>query len=267
MITAVDIGGTKTLIAQFNEAGEPINHRRFETPTLAADWLKQFNRHMEELSDVTALSIGLPGQVSTDGSTILYLGNLPWREVPLKKILANNFTCPIYLQNDAAMAGLSEVSTLPQVPGVAFYLTLGTGIGGAIIVNGKVVNGLNRCEPGHMLLKHGTGWKEWEDLASGRAIVAQYGKLAQDLKTAEEWQWLAENVAQGLIPVIALILPEVIIVGGGVGHYFESFQGYLAEKLHRRLPDYLPVPKLLVAQRADEAVLYGCYQHATHQAM
>lgn len=266
MITAVDIGGTKTLIAQFNEAGEPVNHQRFETPTLAADWVRQFNRYMENINDVTVLSIGLPGQISTDGATVMYCGNLPWRNVPLKQNLANSFSCPIYLENDAAMAGLSEVAALPHTPNVVFYLTLGTGIGGSVIVKGKLVPGMNRCEPGHMLLKQNTGWKEWEDLASGRAITGHFGKLAQDLNKPEEWQWLAENVAQGLIPVLATILPDAVIVGGGVGHYFASFQDYLAEKLHRRLPDYLPVPKLLPAQRADEAVLYGCYQHALHQA-
>lgn len=264
MITAVDVGATKTLIAQFNVLGEPVNHRRFETPTLAADWVRQFNHQMEGLEDVTALAIGLPGQISADGSSVLYCGNLPWRNVPLKEILSKDFSCPIYLENDAAMAGLSEVNTLPQLPTVAFYATLGTGIGGAIIVKGKLVTGLNRCEAGHMLLKQGESWKEWEDLASGRAIVAQFGKLAQDLKH-DEWQWLAENFTQGLIPIIATVLPEVIVVGGGVGRYFDRFQGYVAEKLHRRLPNYLPIPKLQAAQRADEAVLYGCFQHATHQ--
>ncbi|HVI68858.1 MAG TPA: ROK family protein [Magnetospirillaceae bacterium] len=265
MITAVDVGATKTLIAQFNDAGEPVNHLRFETPSIAADWIRLFNQHMTNLKDVTSLAIGLPGQVSGDGSTVLYCGNLPWRDIPLKKMLSNTYTCPIYLENDAAMAGLSEINALPQLPRVGFYLTLGTGIGGAIIVDGKLISGLNRCEPGHMLLKHGATWKEWEDLASGKAIVAHYGKLAQDLHAAEEWQWLAENVAQGLMPVIATILPQTVVVGGGVGHYFGMFQGYLAEKLHRRLPDYLPVPTLLAAKRADEAVLYGCYHHATHQ--
>lgn len=266
MITAVDIGATKTLIAQFNESGEPINHIRFETPSIAADWVRLFNHNMEGLKDVTALAVGLPGQVSEGGGTVLYCGNLPWRNIPLKQMLNRTFTCPIYLENDAAMAGLSEMNSLRDIPQVGFYLTLGTGIGGAIIVNGKLVPGLNRFEPGHMTLKHGTTWKEWEDIASGKAIVAHFKKLAQDLKTAEEWQWLAENVAQGLVPIITTILPQAVVVGGGVGHYFDMFERYLAEKLHRRLPDFILPPKLYAAKRADDAVLYGCYYHATHQA-
>lgn len=266
MITAVDIGASKTLIAQFNEAGEPINHIRFETPSIAADWVRLFERNMEQLTDVSALAIGLPGQVSEGGGRLLYCGNLPWRNIPLKKMLNRTFTCPIYLENDAAMAGLSEMNSLREVPQVGFYLTLGTGIGGAIIVNGRIVPGFNRFEPGHMALKQGATWKEWEDIASGRAIVAHFGRLAQDLKTAEEWQWLAENVAQGLVPVITTILPQTVVIGGGVGHYFDMFKPYLTEKLHRRLPDFILAPKLLAAKRADDAVLYGCYYHATHQA-
>lgn len=265
MITAVDIGATKTLVAQFNETGQPVNHYRFETPSIAADWVRLFNQYMSTLKEVTALAIGLPGQVSEDGASVLYCGNMPWRNVPLKKMLSSTYSCPIFLENDAVMAGLSEMNALPKVPKTGFYLTLGTGIGGAIVINGRLIPGLNRCETGHMLLRQDNVWKEWEDVASGRAIVAKYGMLAQDLKTAEQWQWLAENVTQGLIPVITTILPQVVVVGGGVGHYFPLFQGYVAEKLHRRLPDFISVPKLLTAKRADEAVLYGCYHHATHQ--
>lgn len=265
MITAVDMGATKTLVAQFNDVGEPVNHIRFETPSIASDWIRSINRALASLNDVTTLSIGLPGQVSDDGETVLYCGNLPhWRNVPLKSMLFREYNCPITLENDAAMAALSEINALQPVPRLGYYLSLGTGVGGAIIVEGKLVPGLNRSEAGHMMLKTDTGWSEWEDIASGRAIVQKFHTLAKDLTRAEDWQWVAENIAQGLSPIIATLLPQVIVVGGGVGAHFEHFNGLLAEKLHRRLPPYIKVPQLRSAQRADDAVLYGCYYHAIH---
>jgi predicted NBD/HSP70 family sugar kinase len=263
MITAVDVGATKTLIAQFKDT-EPINHIRFETPPIAADFVRALNGHLQQLNDITALAIGLPGQISDDGGTVLYCGNLPWRNVPLKKMLAEAHNCPIYLENDAAMAGLSEINALSPLPRLGFYLTLGTGIGSAVIVRGRLIPGLNRSEAGHMMLKNGDTWQEWEDMASGRAVVAKYHKLAQDLTKPEEWAWLAENLAQGLGPIIATLLPTAIVFGGGAGHYFDSFHGLLAEKLRRRLPDYITLPSLTGAVRPDDAVLYGCYYHAIH---
>jgi glucokinase len=266
MITAVDVGGSKTLIAQFGADMQPINHIRFETPSIAADFVRTLNRHLTTLTDVTALVIGLPGQISNDGNIVLYCGNLPWRNIPLKEMIAKEFGCPIYLANDAALAGLGEINALPQVPRLGFYLTLGTGIGSAIIVNGKLLPELHRSEAGHMMLKDGDTWREWEDMASGRAIVAQFHKLAKELDQPEQWQWIAENVAQGLSPIIATLLPSDIVIGGGVGHYFEHFHGVLSEKLHRRLPSYIPIPALHPPIRAEDSVLYGCYHYATHRA-
>ena len=266
MITVVDVGGTKTLIAQFGDDMQPVNHIRFETPSIAADFVRTLNRQLATLTDITVLAIGLPGQISDDGETVVYCGNLPWRNVPLKKMLASVHPCPIYLENDAAMAGLGEMNALENVPPLGFYLTIGTGIGSATIVNGKLLPELHHSEAGHMMLKDGATWREWEDIASGRAIVAKFHKLAKDLDKPEEWQWLAENLAQGLSPIVATLLPKDIVIGGGVGHYFEMFHGLLAEKLHRRLPNYIATPALHAAKRADDAVLYGCYYHATHQA-
>lgn len=266
MITAVDVGATKTLIAQFKDEPVPLNMTRFDTPPLAADFVRALNQHLATLQEVTALSIGLPGQISDDNELVLYCGNMPWRKVPLKKMLHQTHDCPIYLENDAALGGLGEMNALAPRPRLGVYISLGTGLGSAIVVRGRLVSGLNRSEAGHMMLRTADNhWVEWEDLASGRAIIAKYHRLAQDLDKPEEWQWLAENLAQGLSPIIATLMPEVIVFGGGVGQYFEMFHTLLAEKLHRRLPRYLQFPKLLGAQHPNEAVLFGGYYHATHQ--
>ena len=265
MITVVDVGATKTLIAQFSNAGEQKSHIRFETPSIASDFVRAFDTHMRELAAPTTLTMGLPGQVSDDGGTVLYCGNLPWRNVPLKAMLAKNYHCPIFLENDAAMAAVGEINALEPVPRLGFYVALGTGIGSAVVVDGKLLPSLHRSEAGHMMLKNGDAWTEWEDLASGRAIVAKFNKMAQDLHDPAEWQWVAENLAQGLSPIIATLLPQAIVFGGGVGRYFDRFHGLLAEKIHRRLPAFIPVPTLSGATRTDDAVLYGCYYHATHK--
>jgi predicted NBD/HSP70 family sugar kinase len=265
MITAVDMGATKTLIAQFNTAGEIVHHVRFETPQNAREFVKQFETHMQGLARPTALVMGLPGQISDDGGTVLYCGNLPWRDVPLKNMLAETINCPVHLENDAAMAAVGEMHALERVPRLGFYLAIGTGLGSAVIVRGKLLSSMRRSEAGHMMLKDGNTWTEWEDLASGHAITTKFDKMAKDLTEPEQWQWLAENLAQGLSPIIATLLPQVIVFGGSVGRYFENYHSYLSEKLHRKLPDYIPIPEMSSATRLDDAVLYGCYYHATHQ--
>lgn len=267
MITAVDVGATKTLVAQFKgDSLEPVSSVRFETPSIAADFERLLTRHLQDLGEISVISMGVPGQMSDDGQTVLYCGNLPWRNVPLKDMLARTYNCPIFIENDAAMAGLSEINALSPLPKLGLYITLGTGIGSAFILNGRLQPGLNRSEAGHMVLKaDDTTWREWEDMVSGHAIFAQFHTLAKDITAPQQWQWIAEHLAQGLSPLIAALMPQVVVFGGGVGHYFERFEGYLAEKLARRLPDFIPKPTLHGAIHAEEAVLYGCYYHAIHQ--
>jgi predicted NBD/HSP70 family sugar kinase len=265
MITAVDVGATKTLIAQFNEAGNPVTRIRFETPPIPADFVKALNTHMEGLAAPTLLAIGLPGQVSDDGATVLYCGNLPWRDVPLKSMLSQTFLCPISLENDAAMAAIGEMHALEQPPKLGFYLAIGTGLGSAVIVRGKLLSSLRHSEAGHMMLKNDGAWVEWEDLASGRAIVTKFGKMAKELDSPAEWKWLSENLAQGLSPIIATLLPQNIVIGGGIGRYLPHYHELLTQTLRQRLPDYIPIPEITAAARLDDAVLYGCYYHATHQ--
>lgn len=265
MITAVDVGGTKTLIAQFHADGkQPINEVKFPTAPEPATFMRELLEHLDRLNDITAISIGVPGIASLDG-TVLRCGNLPWKNFPLQRLLHEQYTCPITVANDADLAGLSEINSLTPLPQFGLYMTVSTGIGVGMVIEGKLTPGLHRTEPGHMVVHFENKWQVWEDIASGSAVKEHFGKLARDLSTPEEWQWLAERMSIGLFTLIPSLQPDVIVFGGGVGHYFDQFSPYLMEKLHRHIPSYIEIPKLRSAQHPEEAVLYGCYHHAIHQ--
>jgi predicted NBD/HSP70 family sugar kinase len=110
-----------------------------------------------------------------------------------------------------------------------------------------------------MLLEHDGKLMRWEEFASGKAIVAKFGKRASDITEPDDWYVIARNIALGLIDVIAATTPDAIVIGGGVGSHFAKFGDRLTEQLKIYEDSLLHVPPVFGAQRAEEAVIYGCY--------
>ena len=267
MIVAVDIGGTKTLVASFANGLHATNEERFPTPQNEHEFMSMLNATLQNFATETAeaICVAVPGIVDADG-VVLRCGNLPWQNFPLRTRLAENFSCPIYINNDANLAGLAETHSLPSVPALSVYVTVSTGIGTGIITNGRLLQSLAGSEGGHMLLQTPTGFQEWEDFASGKAIYESHGKLARDIHDTEEWHRIAEDLALGFQALIPLLQPDIIIIGGSVGRYFDQFGHLLSETLKSRMPAFIPIPPIVQAKHPDEAVVYGCYHYATHQA-
>lgn len=263
---AVDIGGTKTLVASFTDGLHVANEERFPTPQNEHEFMTMLNATLQNFAAETAdtICIAVPGIVDADG-VVLRCGNLPWTQFPLKARLQENFSCPIYINNDANLAGLAETHSLPSVPPLSVYITVSTGIGTGIITDGRLLQPLAGSEGGHMLLQTPKGLQEWEDFASGKAIYESRGKLARDIHDTQEWHQIAEDLALGLQTLIPLLQPDVIIVGGSVGRYFDRFGPLLSETLKSRMPAFIPIPPIVQAKHPDEAVVYGCYYYATHQ--
>ena len=266
MITAVDVGGTKTLIAQFGDRLQPQNELRFETPKAPDQFILLLQQHLSRLGNTEALTLGVPGIVLPDG-TVVRCANLPWHDFHLKQRLAELYDCPIYIQNDAKLAALAEINSLSPVPALGLYLTIGTGIGTGIIVDGKLVPALANAEGGHTTIWDGEQWQVWEHVASGRALSAHFGKLVSELSEQNEWQYVADRLALGLYSLIPTFQPQVVVVGGGAGKHFEQFREPLGELLQERISSYIKLPELRGAQHSEEAVLYGAYYYVRHQQL
>lgn len=264
MITAVDVGATKVLVAQFGPDGRPRGEVRFPTPVNVHDFLEELHDHLASFSSISRIVIGVPGIV-TDEGVLLRCSNLPWENVPLQTMLQTRYNVPVHVENDAKLAGLAEVTHLNPVPRLGLYLTVSTGIGDGIIVDGRIHPAFRSSEPGHAHLLFEGEWQQWQHFASGSALVKHFGKEAHDFTRETEWIEVADRLSRGLLAIIPVLQPDVIVFGGGVGAYFEHFDDLLADKL-KPLEPFIPLPKMVKAHHANEAVLYGCYYHAQHVA-
>ena len=264
MYLAVDIGGSKTLLAVFSPRGELVkkyklatdkNYTGFKT-SLRQALAKEFGGQ-----DFRGCCCAAPGLVDRSRGVVLSFGNLSWKDTPLKQDLQQLLgDIPVWVENDANLAGLSEALLVHDKYKKVLYLTIGTGIGDGIIIDGVIDPTLADSEPGHMLVEHGGALRKWENLASGKALVDKYGKIAAQIDDPQIWKSFAHRVALGLNQLIATVQPEVVIIGGGVGVHFQKFEDYLKHELASDNDSLVNIPPIIKAKKPEEAVVYGCYE-------
>lgn len=260
MIIAIDIGGTKTLVALFDSKEKPVQEYRFETPKKYPDFLKELAKIIEKIpaKDRTITAVAAPGKIDREKGVGIAFGNLPWKNVAIAHDIGLITNTPTLVDNDANLAGLSEAYRLEKLPHRAIYLTFSTGIGSGIITDGYIDPDMADSEAGEMLFEHDNHLMRWEEFASGKAIVNKYEKLAADINDPKVWKEITRNFAIGIIDISSVLEPDVIIVGGSVGSYFLKYDKYLNDNLKDLRPRLVEIPKIVQAQAPEEAVIYGC---------
>ncbi|MGF7229005.1 MAG: ROK family protein [Candidatus Saccharibacteria bacterium] len=258
---AIDIGGTKTLVASFTKAGEIIEQQRFLTPQNYREFIRELAKTVAKLStkDFSYACVALPGKVDRTTGTGVACGNLPWRNVPIVGDIKRFANCGVVVENDANLAGLSEAIAVEDHYDRVLYVTISTGIGTGMIVNQKIDPDFQDSEGGHIILEHHGRRQMWERFASGSAIVRRFGKRAQNITDAKTWRIIAHDLSTGFIDLAAIMRPEVIICGGGVSTFYDRFDSYLKEELTHYSTPLTPTPPVRQAKRPNEAVVYGCY--------
>lgn len=267
----VDVGGTKVAAGLVNERGEILQHVRSHMITsddaitglnCVADAIRQLLRQLPEQQEPGALGVCAPGPLDPREGIIINPPNVPcWRNFPLADELRRIFGLPVKVENDAKAAGLAEVLWgAGKGHHNVFYATIGTGIGAAVIFNGKIYHGRTgaAAEAGHMGIQFDgprcpcgkRGCIEF--LASGPAIARRARKklqenpesallnlaggaaqnvtselvaraaAAKDSVAIEVVGETVELLAYWLGNVVDFLEPDVIILGGGVSAMFAT---------------------------------------------
>jgi fructokinase len=233
---AVEAGGTKFVCAIANERRELLAEQRFPTadPASTLSLMQVFLRAgAERHGALAAIGVACFGPVELDQSSHRYgcIGRTPkagWSGTDITGALAREFRCPIGFDTDVNAAALAEHrwGAARDVENLV-YLTIGTGIGGGVIVGGRPVHGLMHPEIGHIHPRrhaldsfpgvcpfHGDCL---EGLASGPAILARSGASLQQLDASHpQWEIEADYLAQLCAQLILTVSPQRIVMGGGV---------------------------------------------------
>ena len=303
----IDLGGTGIKAGVVNDKGEILS--KASCPTLPERGYAAVIRDMaslaiqvardsgHEIGDMEAIGVGLPGIMDPRTGRIPFCTNLGWHDVPLVEEMAKYVDVPVFVDNDATVAGLAE-----SVAGVSagcensVFVTLGTGVGGGVVLGGKVFSGSHgvATEIGHMitvvdgepctcgnkgcferyasataLIREGRRMCEAKpDAALAKAVGGDLGAInakhvidlakAGDPDCAAIFDRYVEHLAIGLVNIINLYDPEVIVLGGGVSHAGQ----FLLDAVRAKLPSLvfykgMPYARVELAKLTNDAGIIG----------
>lgn len=265
----IDVGGTNLKAGLVNESYRIVATKKmpleFESmeqmgETLAKMALALVEEYGISRDEVASVGMGFPGPVDNKAGVVIKTVNIPIRFMPVAEIFHRFWDVPVYLGNDADCAALGEFYHYEDKNIESLILvTLGTGIGTGIILNGKIHSGINGCagEGGHIVIVHNgeectCGRRGcWERYGSATALVRQTQKAMQENPDSMMWKFCPEldqvggrtafeaeragdaaakavvgqyldYLADGLANFINIFQPEVIALGGGVSHEKEE---------------------------------------------
>lgn len=257
----IEGGGTKFVCAVGTGPEDIRAEIRFST-TSPAETLGKAMAFFRQQGALAALGLACfgpldPNPASPTFGRILSTPKPGWSQADLLTPLREAFGLPIGFDTDVNAAALAEGRWgAGQGCDPLLYLTIGTGIGGGALVNGKLLHGLLHPEMGHLPLPHDLALDPFaglcpfhgdcfEGLASGPAIEKRWGAKAETLPASHPaWELEAEYIALALQAYILTLAPQKIILGGGVSAQ-ERILPLARQKVQRRLNGYFQSPRLL----------------------
>ncbi len=278
MTIGIDLGGTNIAAALVDGSGKmtckvSIPARASEGTDAVLSGLEQVVDSLLEksgasLSDIRSIGIGVPGMMNVETGIVYFSPNLPLLNTDITAGLKAKFGLPVYINNDANCAALGEVAAGGAVGAKdAVFVTLGTGVGGGIVLGGKVYAGYNGTagEIGHIVItmdgrQCGCGRKGcWEAYASATGLIKTTQEYMQENKDTAMWEMVGgdlekvsgrtafdamragdecgkkvvdvylHHLAAGIIDLINIFEPETICIGGGISNEGETLLAPLRE--------------------------------------
>ena len=236
---------------------------------------KKFSNDADILGKIKAIVGGMAGPLDKEKTMTASPPNLPgWKMKPLKKDLEELLKAPVFLENDADIAGLGE-ATFGAGKGydILAYLTISTGVGGGRIVKGKIDENSMGFEVGHQIIDADSsifpetrkfekqikekGWNfgSLSSYISGSAIKMRYGKEPKEIFDENVWEELAKILAIGLNNTIVHWSPDAVILGGSVMNRISIDR--VKFHLKQTLKIFVNHPEIKKAELEDQSGLYG----------
>lgn len=276
-IIGVDLGGTKCAIGRF-DANTYERDKTLTIPTRAEDGfdavIDDIVAIIEQLRtpETMAVGVGVPGLVRQPEGLLLNAPNITAsKDIPVRRLLQDKVGLPVFVGNDANCFVLAEaLMGSAKDYRVVVGITFGTGVGGGIVIDGKLFEGAHghAAEIGHMLMMPGKPPYKTDDM---RGEVEQFlsgtamGKRCEEAQSPEDYlegavcsfmqpdiyrevAWLCTNL-------IYLIDPDVIVFGGGAGHALHKHIDQIEKELCNWTLPNTPLPEILSATTRDSGML------------
>lgn len=303
----IDVGGTGVQVGVVDEQGHILAKESF--PTGVGRPYQEMIRDMADctraavakaglsVEDIQSVGVGIPGIADAKTGNVIFCTNLGWRDIPLRDTFQQYLNKPVHIDNDATVAGLAEsVAGVSAGTDSSVFMTLGTGVGGGIVIHGKVWSGFHGVgsEIGHMILE-----LDGEPCTCGnRGCLERYCSATAIIRMARElvavhpdsmvlsmaqgdpekinakivfdaaregdpigtkvFRRYVRYLSQAIASIMQFLDPEVIVLGGGVS----KAGAFLLDAVRQEVPKYLlfkgmPHARIELAQLGADAGIIG----------
>jgi fructokinase len=269
----IEAGGTKFVCMLGSGPENLLAEKRFSTtsPDKTIRTVIEFFAPYAKSGELAAVGIASFGPVDlhTGSPTYGYITTTPkagWEQVDLYGEIQRELNVPVAFDTDVNAAAFGEQYWMPNGRSLDpfIYITIGTGIGVGVMINGTPLHGLIHAEAGHIALPH--DWQKdpfpgvcpyhgdcLEGLASGYSMMQRWGKNPEDLpNTHPAWDLEVEYTAIAIADLIYTYSPRRIILGGGVAQH-PGFHEATRQKVRKYLNGYIQSP--MIADHMDEYIL------------
>ncbi|MFP4473756.1 MAG: ROK family protein [Candidatus Omnitrophota bacterium] len=294
-IVGVDVGGTNVKLGLVGRDGAISARSRLSTESYVSDPKKLISALADAIKrlvegqglsheDVRAVGMGLPGQIDPERGAVVLLPNIPgWKNIPLCKYLKPKLNVPVFLDNDVNLVTLGEWKHgAGRGAEHMLGITLGTGVGGAMILDGRLYRGAAFAagEIGHLPINLSGPKCTCGSYACMEAYVGNQRllkkarrifrkksitleEIGQRAKKGEQkalvfWNEAGEQIGAGLVGVVNLLSPQKIVIGGGVSnnHRF-IFPAIRRQLKNRAMPLQAKMTRVVRASLGDDAGIIG----------
>lgn len=302
----IDLGGTNIAVGLVDEDGRIVQQKSIPTlkereiDLICQDMIDLCKKIMNENNltkkDIHSVGIGTPGTVDAENGIIVYANNIKINNYPITKKINESLDIPVYVGNDADCAALGEVKAgIAKGCSNAIILTLGTGVGGGMVLNGEIFKGSfpGAGELGHSVIDYNgrqcsCGRKGcFEQYASATALISDAKEAAKNnpdsrlndyiggdlnrmnakvpFDAAQDGDVVAQGVidqymdylACGIANLVNTFKPEMIIIGGGVSKQEENLTVPLTDRVAKEVYSSGMETKIEVATLGNDAGIIG----------
>lgn len=264
-ILGIDVGGTNTKYGLVTKRGKLLKSKQILTPKSKQKIIESLIEIIEfQRKQISKVGLGLPGRINIKAGKITDVENLPLSNTPIVKLIKQKVKLPIKIDNDARCFALAEslVGSGKNFM-VVVGITLGTGVGGGIVINKKLFHGKgNAGELGHIFIDF-KKVKDFEDLVgAGKLNLSAENyqileKLARqkDKKALKFWKELGLTVGFGCLNIIHTLDPDIIILGGKQSLAFSLFKPEMMKTINKHC--LTKPPKVVKSKLIDKGGIIG----------
>lgn len=267
-----DIGGTNIRLAITRGEKRFLKPVMIKTPQRFSEGMKtivSISKQLARERRITIAAGGIAGTLSTQQDRMVNSPHLQnWVGKPFLRSLSRALQAPVILENDSALVALGEaIYGAGRGHRIVAYLGIGTGLGGARIVDGRIDHTALGFEPGHQIIDRKSKarcrcgrYGDMESLVSGTAFERRFHKLPKDITDSKVWHEAAQTLAIGLSNVMVMWSPNIIVLGGSMMKKPGIDISDVRQALFENLKGFLPLPQLVQATLGDVGGLYGAVE-------